>query len=257
MNNKVDYLVLGSGLSSLSFSALMAQKKSVKILECHEHFGGYGHTFAVGDYRFNSQLHYVPSCGKSGIVYTLLSRLGLEKDVTFNLLNSQGYDRVYCGDKQLHIPYGYENLQKNMKQICPQAGNEIQKFIQILMTFEKAANNFPLHFHQSYKIIKALPSYIKLFKYRNATLQDIFDECHLPKILQTLVAGQLIDYMLPPKELSFFVWAALFNAYNAGAYYPTKHFENVVDSLVKSIQDHGGELCSNEREIDFITEGKT
>ncbi len=257
MNNKVDYLVLGSGLSSLSFSALMAQqKRSIKILESHEHFGGYGHSFAVGNYRFNSQLHYVSSCGKGAIVHTFLRRLGLENEVTFNRLNVEGYDRIYCGDKSLHIPYGYDKLQKNMEKIDPQASDSIKKFIAILIAFEKAAEIFPRHLHQSYRIIKAFPSYWKLFKYRNATLQDVFDECQLPKILQTLVSGQLIDYMLPPKELSFFVWAALFNAYNNGAYYATKHFEHVVDSLVKSIQDNGGELYANERVVEFIDRRK-
>ena len=69
MSEPVDYLVLGSGLSALSFSALMAkQGKSVKILEAHEFFGGYGHTFPAGEYQFNAQLHYVISCGAGAYI---------------------------------------------------------------------------------------------------------------------------------------------------------------------------------------------
>ena len=258
MKEQVDYLVLGSGLSSLSFSALMAKnKRTVKVLEAHEYFGGYGHTFPVGDYKFNAQLHYVTSCGEGQIVHTFLKNLGLEKVVTFNRLNPEGYDRVYCGDKRLYIPYGYDKLQKNMEEVCPNAVNEIGLFIDLLKNFNKAAEVFPRHLNKSYQIYKALPSFWKLFKYRNATLQEVFDACQLPKILQTLVAGQLIDYMLPPEELSFLVWAALFNAYCNGAYFATKQFEHVIDSLVKSIRDDGGELYPNEQVVDFIREGKT
>lgn len=257
MTNQVDYLVLGSGLSALSFSALMAQKKhSVKILEGHEFFGGYGHTFAVGDYRFNAQLHYVTSCGEGETVHTFLKELGLEKEVTFNLLNPNGYDRVYCGDQQLNIPYGYDQLQNNMEEICPNNVSEIQRFINVLLAFQEASKFFPRHIHQAYRALPALPSYFKLWKYRTATLQQVFDDCKLPKILQTLVSGQLIDYMLPPKELSFLVWAALFNAYGRGAYYATKHFDNVIDNVVSSIQSNGGEMYVNERVVDFILEGK-
>jgi phytoene dehydrogenase-like protein len=258
MEDKVDYLVLGSGLSSLSFSSLMAQKKhSIKILESHEFFGGYGHTFPVGEYRFNAQLHYVAGCGEGAIVNVLLKKLGLEKKVTFNRLNAEGYDRVYCGDKKLYIPYGYDKLQHNMEAICPESKAGIKKFIDILFDFQNAADCFPRHLSQSYQIAKALPSYWRLYKYRKSTLQDVFDKCELPKVLQTLVAGQLIDYMLPPKELSFLVWAALFNAYNNGAFYATHHYESFINAIVNSIQGNGGLLIPNERVVEFITEGNT
>lgn len=256
MTKEVDYLVLGSGLSALSFSALMAQKNhSVKILEAHEFFGGYGHTFPVGDYRFNAQLHYVTSCGEGETVHTFLKKLGLEKQVTFNRLNPEGYDRVYCGEQQLNIPNGYDKLQKNMEEICPDAFSTIQTFVDLLRSFEHASKVFPRHLKHAYRILPALPSYLKLWRWRAATLQEVFDACGLPKILQTLVAGQLIDYMLPPKDLSFLVWAALFNGYNRGAYYATKHFDDVVEHVIDSIRSNGGELHTNERVVDFIFEG--
>ena len=258
MNDQVDYLVLGSGLSSLSFSALMAgQKKSVRVLEAHELFGGYGHTFAMGDYRFNAHLHYVIGCGPDGVVTKFLKKLGLDKDVTFHKFDADGFDHAYCEGQLLRIPYGIENLQTNMLEICPNATTEIAAFIDILKAFREAAECFPRHFRQAYYALKALPSYAKLFKYRSATLQQVFDACQLPKILQTLVSGQLLDYMLPPKELSFLVWAALFNAYaTKGAYYPEKHFDHVVDSLVNVIESNGSEAIANQRVVEFIMDGK-
>ncbi|MFT4552226.1 MAG: all-trans-retinol 13,14-reductase [Chlamydiales bacterium] len=258
MKDQVDYLVLGSGLSALSFSALMANKgHSVKMLEAHEHFGGYGHTFVEGDYKFNAQLHYVIGCGEGGVVNTFLKKIGLEKEVTFNRLNADGYDRVYCGDKSLNIPYGLENLEVNMLEICPEAAPQIKKFIDVLKDFRTAAENFPRHLKHSYRIAFAAPSYMRLFKYRSSTLQEVFDDCKLPLLMQTLVSGQLIDYLLPPKDLSFLVWAALFNAYCQGAYYPTKHFDHVIDSVVAFIQKNGGELQASEQVVDFIMDGKT
>jgi all-trans-retinol 13,14-reductase len=257
MSKDVDYLVLGSGLSALTFAALMAQRgHSVKVLEAHEHFGGYGHTFDVGDYRFNAQFHYVCGCGEGGIVKTLLKHLNLEKEVTFESLNSEGYDHVYCDDKRLDIPNGYDKLHKNMLAICSDAKPAIDQFIDILKHFNKVSENFPLHRKHSYQLLKVIPSTFKMFQLRNATLQEVFDQCHLPKILQTLVSGQLIDYMLPPNDLSFIIWAALFNGYNNGAYYPTQHFESMINNLVNVIQSHGGEVIPNTYVSEFIREGK-
>lgn len=254
----VDYLVLGSGLSALAFAALIVQKgHSIKILEAHEHFGGYGHTFVEGDFKFNAQLHYVTGCGEGGSVNQFLKRLGLDKEVAFNQLNTEGYDRVYCDGKVLNIPNGYDKLEHNMNELFPESAGGTNAFVNILRDFATASTVFPKNYGQIFQVVKELPSYYRLLKYRAATLQDVFDQCRLPKTLQTLVSGQLIDYMLPPEQLSFLVWAALFNGYNNGAYYPKKHFDHVIDSLTKFIEDHGGELLRNQQVVDFILDGNS
>lgn len=258
MDETPDYLVLGSGLSSLSFASLAAQSgKTVKILEAHEYFGGYGHTFPVGDYQFNAQFHYVIGCGKGGIVNTFLKRLGLDKEVLFNQLNKEGYDRVYCGEKRLWIPNKLENLEQNLLAICPEASEPIRRFIAILMAYRKGADHFPRHLRQLPNVLKEISSFFVMTKYHSYTLQEVFDQCKLPKILQTLLAGQMVNYMLPPKDLSFFAFALLFNGYSEGAYYPKKHFAHVIHSLVKTIEANKGALFPNEKVVSFIMEKKT
>jgi all-trans-retinol 13,14-reductase len=53
-------LVADSGLSALVFAALASKNGiRVKILEAHEHPGGIGHTFQMGNSaKFNAQFHY-------------------------------------------------------------------------------------------------------------------------------------------------------------------------------------------------------
>lgn len=257
MSMQTDYLVLGSGLSALTFSALMAKRgHSIKILEAHEHFGGYGHTFDFGDFSFNAQLHYVFSCGEGDVVDRFLKRLGIKDKIHFNRLNAEGYDRVFCEGKSLNIPYGFEKLQENMCEICPEAKDKIGKFIDILRDFREVSKRFPNHIRQGYRLLPVVPAIARLLKYRHATLQEVFDATELPKILQTLISGQLIDLMLPPKDVSFLIWASLFNAYNLGAYYPEKQFSYYVNNVIESIQDHGGVLEANEQVVSFIKEGK-
>lgn len=253
----LDYLILGSGLAGLTFGALMAKKgHKVQVIEAHEFFGGYGHTFPQGEYEFNAHLHYVVGCGEGGPVNTALKKLDLDQSVLFTRLNEASYDRSFCEGQLLKIPYTLDKLQDNMIALDPRPESKaaIIEFINLLKTFSTVAEKFPRHIKYSYKMLSVLPSAVKLLPYRNSTLQEVFDACKLPPLLQTLVSGQLLDYLLPPKTLSFFVWAALFTAYSKGAYYPVKHFKHVVQSLVESIQKHNGQLVNNTQVVEFIKE---
>ncbi len=93
---KPDYLIVGSGLSALTFGALMANSgKTVQILEAHEHPGGYGHTFTMAKkYTFNAQFHYVWDCGEGQTVNRVLKKLGLDREVTFEQYDPNGFDHM-------------------------------------------------------------------------------------------------------------------------------------------------------------------
>ena len=96
-----------------------------------------------------------------------------------------------------------------------------------------------------------------MLRYRKATLQDVFDRFALPPEAQTLLALQWPDFMLPPRRLSFFAWVMLFAGYCRGAYYPTRHFEHVIDSLVRVIEKNGGEVLTQRKVVDFVLEGRS
>jgi all-trans-retinol 13,14-reductase len=101
-----DYLIIGSGLSALVFGALMANAgKTVRILEAHEHPGGFGHTFTLAKkYKFNAQLHYVWDCGEGQTVNKVLTKLGLEHKITFERYDPDGFDRMRMPGYVLNIP---------------------------------------------------------------------------------------------------------------------------------------------------------
>ena len=91
---KPDYLIVGSGLSALSFAALMAKSgKRVTVLETHYVPGGYGHTFSythAGDvYRFNAQFHYVWNCGPEQTVGRFLRKLDLDQECSRCLITME------------------------------------------------------------------------------------------------------------------------------------------------------------------------
>jgi all-trans-retinol 13,14-reductase len=254
---KPDYLIVGSGLSALVFGALMAKSgKKVQILEAHEYPGGFGHTFKMAKkYTFNAQLHYVWDCGEGEIVNRVLKKLDLDKEVTFYRYDPNGFDHMRMPGYALDIPSDSQELIKRLWDLFPQHTEQIRKFI---LEVQKTSAGLkilsppmrPLDLLQNIDAVFCATMYVR------STLQDVFDKFHLPLEAQTLLASQWLDFMLPPAQLSFYAWAILFTGYQKGAYYPAQHFEHVINSLVKAIEQNGGEILFNHEVTEFIVSNK-
>lgn len=260
---KTDYLIVGSGLAALAFGSLMAKSgKRVKVLEAHYLAGGYGHTFELDGYKFNAQLHYVWNCGEGRTVYKMLDKLGLTPQLPFVEYDSNGFDRMRMAGYALDIPYDYDELIRRLAKLFPDSAENCRRFICEVRELSEAIDKLPSAFH--YGRLKFPPSpelrhlskLASIMRFRNATLQDVFDYFNLPKPAQTLLALQWPDFLLPPNQLSFFAWLMLFSGYCRGAYYPGHHFESVIDSLVNVITENGGEVLLEHKAVEFLLEGK-
>ena len=82
---------MGTGMSALTVGALLANSgKKICMVEAHDHPGGMAHSFTMGDYTFCAQVHYIWGCAPGGRIYEFLNRIGLEKDITFELFDTNG-----------------------------------------------------------------------------------------------------------------------------------------------------------------------
>jgi all-trans-retinol 13,14-reductase len=254
---EADYLIVGSGLSALVFGALMANSgKTVQILEAHEHPGGFGHTFTMSKkYTFNAQFHYVWDCGEGQTVHKVLKKLGLDKDVTFTRYDPDGFDHMRMPGYSLEIPSENHELIHRLSALFPDDADKIREFIVEVRKTSEGMRKLspPINFAE---VLKHLDDVFCAILYMNSTLQDVFDQFDLPKEVQTLLALQWPDFLLPPDQLSFFAWVILFTGYQQGAFYPEQHFEHVIESLVKVIEKNGGEVLLNQEVTNFFVQGK-
>ncbi|MCU7938872.1 MAG: NAD(P)-binding protein [gamma proteobacterium symbiont of Bathyaustriella thionipta] len=255
---KPDYLIIGSGLSALVFGALMAKSgKKVQIIEAHEYPGGFGHTFPYGKYyKFNAQLHYVWGCGEGQTVNRILKHLNLDQKVTFEQYDPKGYDHMKMPGYSLEITGDNQLLISRLSQLFPKYAGNINDFILEVETISHAFDRFSKA-GINLELFKLPQAAMGIFKYLKCTLQDVFDQFGLPKEAQTLLALQWPDFLLPPNQLSFHAWILLFTGYQKGAFYPTKHFEHVINSLVEVIEKNDGKIIYNQEAIDFVTDNKT
>lgn len=255
---KTDYLIVGSGLSALVFGSLMSKSgKKVQVLESHEHPGGFGHTFTMAKkYKFNAQLHYVWDCGEGQTVNRVLKKLNLDKQVTFERYDPDGFDHMRMPGYSLDIPSEPLELIQRLSDLFPENAQQIRKFI---LEVEKTSNGLKILTPPIIptELFKHLAEVSSAVMYLNSTLQNVFDKFKLPQETQTLLALQWPDFLLPPNQLSFYAWVILFTSYQKGAFYPTQHFESVINSLVNIIENNGGEVLLNLEVTDFIINQKT
>jgi len=249
---KTDYLVVGSGLSGLVFGALMAKSgKLVQILEAHEFPGGFGHTFNMGGkHKFNAQLHYVWNCGEGQTVNKVLKQLGLDKNITFERYDPNGFDHMKMPGYSLEIPSDSQELIARLSALFPQDSKKFESFIETVQKTSAGLNLLSSSISPS-NLLKHFGDTSTTLRYLKCTLQDVFDKFKLPQEAQTLLALQWPDFLLPPNQLSFYAWVMLFTGYQGGAFYPNKHFEHVIDSLVQVIESNGGEILFNHEVTDF------
>lgn len=258
MRSDYDYLIVGSGLSALVFAALMANSgKTVQVIEAHEHPGGFGHTFTLAKkYTFNAQFHYVWDCGEGQTVNRVLKKLGLDQEVTFERYDPNGFDHMRMEGYALDIPSESEELIQRLTNLFPEHGDRFRGFVNEVEKTSVGLKKLapPV---QPLSLLKYASEVLCAIQYLNSTLQDVFDKFQLPQSAQTLLALQWPDFLLPPNQLSFYAWVALFKGYQAGAFYPTQHFEHVINSLVEVIESHGGQVLLNHEVINFKVTDRT
>jgi all-trans-retinol 13,14-reductase len=175
--------------------------------------------------------------------------------VTFEEFDRGGFDRMRMPGWALDIPGDFSTLTRRLADLFPQAAGRLADFVEEVRQTEQALDAIP-ESRSALAFLARLPRLGRIARFRHATLQDVFDRFELPREAQTLLALQWPDFMLPPAELSFFAWVMLFAGYIRGAYYPTHHFEHVIESLVRVIVEAGGELRLGARVSAFLEQDR-
>jgi phytoene dehydrogenase-like protein len=236
-----DYLIIGSGMAGLTLAALLAKSgKSVGLIEAHNVPGGYAHTFSRGDYHFCAHVHYIWGCAPGQPIYEILKHLGLEQDITFETLNKDGYDHAVLPDNQrVKIPYGFDKLIDNISAAYPDDKQNLEQFINIITQLNKEIRRIPHHINWWHYLTVGCRA-LTLYQYKDKTLQDVFDECHLSQEVQAALCANAGNFAAPPEVLSILAYTSLFCGYNEGAYYPTKHFKYFAERLLQVVTESEG-----------------
>lgn len=243
-----DYVIIGAGMGGLTVGALLAHAGAkVALVEAHEYPGGCCHTFPMGDdYKFCAAVHYIFSCGEGEPIYNLLRALGLHDTITFERLDPEGYDHFSCPSAgiRFRIPNGLAKWGARMCDRFPDDAERIRSFFRVVTMLAAHIDELPERYTPM-NIVRAIiasPAVVQVARYRSHTLQKLMDEHRLSPAVQAIVATQMGDLGLPPRDVSLLIWVALVSRYGDGAYYPTEHFSSLIDGITNTIAQAPG--CS-------------
>ena len=253
--HRYDDVIIGTGVAALTVGALLSNAgRKVCLLEAHDTAGGYAHTFSMGAFRFCAQVHYVWGCGPGDTVDTFLRRIGLADELTFEPMDASGYDRVVFPDgTPVRIPFGFDRLADNIESVAPGSRSGVERFLNIVRRIHTEQRLLPRDAKIGPRQLLTLGwRYRTLLRYRNRTLADAFEECGLTREARAVLSANAGDFGEPPETLSLMAYAGLMGGYNRGAYYPARHFDHYVDTLVRFITSHDGCHVYFETEVSKI-----
>ncbi len=235
-------MFVGAGNSTLTAAALLSNAGfKVCILEAHDIPGGYAQNFTRGEYTFNAQIHYIWGCAPGGKIYEFLKKVGLEKDIEFELYDPEGYDVMRMPDGQnIRFPYGWDKLIENISAAYPEDREGVTKFVKLMDRIRNEMRHVPDVGSPKWKYALAGPKVMAIVRNRNKTVQQVMDECGISIKGQSVLTANMGDFMSPPRDLSFIIYIALVGGYNTGTYYPKKHFKYQIGRIAESITAHEG-----------------
>lgn len=250
-----DDIVIGSGMGGLTVGSLLTRAgRRVLVLEAHDTPGGYAHTFRMRDYRFCAQVHYIFNCGEGESIHNFLTKLGVEQEVPFVRLDPEGFDHVVVAGERVRIPTGLGKFRDRLTRRFPDAREPLRKYFATIAAIGAELDG-----------LGALPEKLTarvflggawrsrhVLRYMKWTLEELYDRIRMPEKLRAFLAGQCGDYLLPPRDVSLLLHAALVCGYDKGAYYPKRHFFHFIETVANKVSS-----LLLEHEVDrIVVEGK-
>lgn len=241
-----DVIVIGSGIGGLTAAGLLAKAgKSVLMLEAHDRPGGYAHGFKRKKYQFDSGVHLISGCGAEGyrggqVIHKVLQALEVEDDVEF--ININPFSHTFYPNINVELPQSINAFVSELGRLFPAEKQGLRSLTELCLQVAEeitVADEMmaELDHDQARMLMPAL------FKYRKSTLADVAKLFIQERKLLAVFASNWPYLGLPPSKVSFVYWSTMLIGYMVdGAYYCKGGFQQLANTLVQGIKQHGGDV---------------
>lgn len=246
-----DAVIVGGGMGGLTTGALLARAgKKVLVVDDNERPGGHARAFRDDGHVFDSAVHLITRCGRTatfgtGIIDALLRNLGVRE--LCDLVPVNPFYTVEFPDLRVSVPTGREAFLEAHAQHFPDEAAGLRRLTDLTVQIARELEMLPDKLGIA-DLLLARWRTPSLFRYRNATLQQVIDrELRDPrcKSLYTTLWSWLGS---PPWNASFMVWAYMMAHYiEDGAYYCRGGFQTLADAVATALERAGGELLIGTR----------
>jgi all-trans-retinol 13,14-reductase len=228
--DEYDVVVIGSGMGGLSAGLVLAKKGfKVCVLEQHYRPGGCLHQFFRNRIPFETGFHYVGGVGPEGTLGRYLRYLGVYDRLTFQPLDSDGFDLLRFPEFSFLVPAGWSALVRRLEDAFPTEKSAIHRYAAVCQELCRSSHTFSF-----------VPPSGEMAKLNRVALADFLAGLTSNRRLKGVLCGQSMLYGTPPAETPLEVHALIIDSMLQGAAGLKGGGDALAHGMVEAIQSHGG-----------------
>ena len=194
---KYDDIVVGSGISGLTMSLLLAMNgHKVLLLEKGPRIGGSLSRFSKRGIAFDTGFHFTGGLHDGGILADILSFLGI-RELIEPIYYSEEFRNEFifeAAGRRLEHPSGVDNIKKQFKDYFPGDAEAIDRYFEKVQSVCRRTPSLNIH-----ENLIAPPSLEEDYVSLDAVLKGLTSN----GLLRGLLSGYAMCYGVKPSEISF------------------------------------------------------
>jgi phytoene dehydrogenase-like protein len=194
---KYDHIVVGSGVSGLTMSLLLAMNgHTVLLLEKGPRIGGSLSRFSKRGIPFDTGFHFTGGLQEGGILFNILQFLGIRDSIDPIFLSEACRNQFIFESegKRFELPSGVDNIRKQFESYFPGDAAAIDRYFEMVLSVCSRTPSLNLHDNEI-----ALPNLDEDFVSLDAVLKGLTNNA----LLRGLLSGYAMCYGVRPCDISF------------------------------------------------------
>jgi len=194
---RYDDIVIGSGISGLSMTLLLAMNgHKVILIEKGQHVGGSLSRFTRKGVSFDTGFHFTGGLHEGGILSDILTFLGIRDYIEPVFLGDSLKNRFIfeMSNRQFEHPSGIENVKKQFKEYFPGEANAIDRYFAMIQSVCQRTPALNIHNNTI-----TPPNLDEDFISLDTVVKGLTPNV----LLRGLLSGYVMCYGVRPDEISF------------------------------------------------------